>query len=122
MSRMDDVLRGLIKRTEEGKLNWRTSVDTRGFFSAVDTTSIVVRQLGRNFLPSQERHRLEILNDQGITVEILETQDNLESVPTERLATKEQAKDLSRLFALARRSALESDMTLEKLARNLERL
>ena len=122
MSRMDDILSSLVTRTDEGKLKWKPSVDSETFLTSVDTIGIVVKHMGRNSLLKDERHRLEILNDQGIKVEILETQDDLGSVPTEELATTEQARDLSRLYTLARRSALESDMTLEKLARNLERL
>ena len=123
MSRMDDILSSLVRRTEEGKLKWRTSADSQVFIASVDTIGIAVRRIGqRNHLVSEERHKLEILNDEGMTVEVLETGDDFGLVPTESLATGEQARNLNRLFTLARRSALESDATLEKLARNLERL
>ena len=122
MSRMDDILTSLVTRTDEGKLKWKPSVDSETFLTSVDTIGIVVMQIGRNFPLKDERHRLEILNDEGMTVEVLETGDDFGLVPTESLATGEQARNLDRLFTLARCSALESDATLEKLARNLERL
>ena len=123
MTRIDDILLSLIKRTEEKKLKWRTSVDSQVFISAVDTIGIVVRRIGRrNYPVNEEPHQLEILNDEGLTVEVLETGDDFGPVPPERLATGEQTKNLSCLYTLARSSALESDLTLEKLARNLERL
>ena len=118
MDRMTAILQGLIERTEEGELSWKTSVDKNAFIAAVDTTGIIVRMLD-DFL---ETHRLEILNDDGVTAVVLETSDPMRKVPKESRATDEQATELSRLFVLARQSALDVDTTLEKLARDLERI
>ena len=115
MDRMTTILQGLIKRTEERDLNWKTSVDSKAFIAAVDTTGIIVRMLD-DFL---ETHRLEILNDDGVTAAVLETSDPIRKVPKESRATDEQAAELSRLFTLARQSALNADLTLEKLANDL---
>ena len=122
MSRMTTILRGLIKRTEEGKLNWQTSVNDDVFFASVDTTGVIIRLLGRETVMIPERHRLEILNDDGAIAVVLETDEGFGTVPNESHATYEQAQDLRRLFALARQSALDVDSTLEKLARDLEKI
>ena len=111
-------MQGLIERTEEEELSWKTSVDSNAFIAAVDTTGIIVRMLD-DFL---EIYRLEILNDYGVTVIVLETPDPMRKVPKESSATHEQAAELRRLFVLARQSALDVDTTLEKLARDLERI
>ena len=114
------VLEGLINRTHEGKLNWHTTADPDRFMTAVDMIVVVVSRLSRGISLGNERHRLEIVNDEGITVEVLETNDTLGLFPSERLPTAEQAEKLSQLFTLARRSALDTDATLEKLANSLD--
>lgn len=115
MDRMTTILQGLIERTEQAELSWKTSVDKNAFIAAVDTTGIIVRMLD-DFL---ETHRLEILNDDGVTAVVLETSDPMRKAPKESRATDEQATELSRLFTLARQSALNADLTLEKLAKSL---
>ena len=118
MSKMSTILQGLIRRTEEGKLNWKTTVDSKAFVAAVDTTGVIIKMMD-DFL---ETHRLEILNDKGITAVVLETDSSLGKVPKENRATEDQIHDLRRLFVLARQSALDANSTLEKLAHDLERI
>ena len=115
-------MRGLINRTEEGKLNWQTSVNDDVFFASVDTTGVTIRSLGVEMIVGPERHRLEVLNDNGVTAVVLETPDNYGLVPPENIATAEQAQDMNRLFVLARKSALNIDSTLEKLVTDLDRI
>ena len=122
MSRMTAILRGLINRTEEGKLNWQTSVNDDVFFASVDTTGVTIRSLGAEMFVGPERHRLEVLNDNGVTAVVLETPDSYGLVPPENIATAEQAQDMNRLFVLARKSALNIDSTLEKLVTDLDRI
>ena len=116
MSRISEILEGLINRTEEEKLVWQTSADSNAFVTAVGAISVVVRSLDRTL---GERHRLEIQNDEGITVQVLQTPDTFGFTTTEYEATPEQDRELSRLFILARRSALKTDTTLEELAKRL---
>ena len=118
MSKMSTILQGLISRTEEGKLNWRASIRKNVFLTSVDTTAVSIRELDE-FL---ERYRLEILNREGFKVLALETYDESGLMPQDSLASPKQVKDLRRLFVLARQSALDVDTTLEKLARDLERI
>ena len=120
MDNMERVLKGLLKRTEEGKLKWRTTVDENRFLASVDTIAVAVQRVGPGVKMGSDRFKFEVVNDEGITVESLESQDKYGLVPSERGATTEQEKDIDRLFTLARRSALDSDATLEKLANTLE--
>ena len=120
MNRMSDILNGLINRTEEEKLTWKTSIDKSSFITSVDTIGIIIRSFGSGW---NERYRLEIQNDDGITVQVLQTPDYyVRGVEPQDDGTKEQAEELSRLFILARRSALKTDLTLEKLAESLAKL
>ena len=114
MNRMSDILDGLINRTEEEKLTWKISIDKNAFITSVDTIGVIVRSLGSGW---SERYRLEIQNDKGLTVQVLQTPDLIKGSKND--ATPEQAQLLSRLFALARGSALNADLTLEKLAESL---
>ncbi len=114
MSRMPEILDGLIAKTEEGKLTWRTTLGSDSFMTSVDTIAILVRE------DFDKRHRLSILNDEGLTVQVLQTPiTEFRGSETENDATPEQARQLSRLFTLARGSALKADLTLEQLAKSL---
>ena len=120
MTNMARVLKGLLQRTEEGKLSWRASVSGNEFAAAIDTIAVVVKSVKTGGLLGTDRYKLEVLNEQGVTVEALESQDEYGFVPSDRVATSEQHGEMSRLFTLARRSGLDTDATLEKLANRLE--
>ena len=100
---LDQVLTGLVRRTEEGILKWSRTVEGSRFTTSVDTISILISI-------DSEGYRLDILDESGEVVESLQYADT----------TVEQDKKLERLFVLARRSAHNIDSTLEKLARGLE--
>lgn len=120
MDSMGRILKGLLRQTEEGKLQWRTSADGKGFVAAVDAIAVSISSVGLTLLGNSERLRLEVVNEKGITVEALEFADISAFVPQEQRATNEQVGDLKRLFTLARRSALDTNSTLQKLAESLE--
>ena len=119
MNELDKILGGLIQRTTEGRLKWSPTVERDRFVTSIDAISVVVGQLSeaRGVYPA--RYQLEILNDEGFTVEVLETEDELGLVATDELATPEQAGQMNRLYVLARRSGLNAHSTLEKLAKAL---
>ena len=103
MIELGPILEGLIQRTTEGKLKWSRTVPHDRFVTSVDTIAVVIQvDLGG-------RYSLEILNEAGETAESLEYRD----------ATAEQGLQLGRLFVLARRSALNTEATLQKLAKAL---
>ena len=104
MIELGPILEGLIQRTTEGKLKWSRTVPHDRFVTAVDAISIVIQ------VEFSGSYSLEILNEAGETAESLEYRD----------ATAEQIAQLARLFVLARRSALNTEATLQKLAKALD--
>ena len=124
MDNLERVLQGLLRRTQEGKLKWRTTVDENRFLASVDTIGVAIQSVHPRSRETSERFKFEVLNENGITVETLGTQeppknDVLGLLP---IGMERQNENLSRLFTLARRSALDSESTLAKLADRLESL
>ena len=107
MIELGQILTAVTRRTKEGKLKWSRTVRSDRFIASVDAISIVIVEIAR---PGANRYRLDILDETGETVESLTYQDT----------TEEEDQELARLFGLARRSALDVDSTLEKLAKGLE--
>ena len=107
MIELGQILEGLVYRTTEGKLNWSRTVENGRFIASVDAVSVVIMEVGYF---SGLSYVLDILDESGETVESLRHQDT----------TSEQDEQLARLYVLARRSALNIDSTLEKLAKGLE--
>ena len=103
MTELGQILEGLVQRTTEGKLKWSRGVETDRFVASVDAISIVIAETRRL------THRLDILDESGQTVESLDYRDT----------TREQNEQLARLYVLARRSALNTEATLQKLAKAL---
>ena len=105
---LDHILDGLIRRTTDGTLKWRRSVRDNQFVASVDAISVVIQESDQGRIYPD--YRLEILDESGQTVEVLH-HDN---------STEEQDGQMERLFVLARRSALNIDSVLQKLAESLE--
>lgn len=106
---LDQVLTGLVQRTAESKLKWRKTIYDGRFATSVDAISVViVRSVEETF--GEYEYRLDIMDESGETVESLGPEDT----------TVEQDAELKRLFVLARRSALNIDSILQKLAQGLE--
>ena len=104
---LDQILSGLIRRTQDGKLKWKPLAQRDRFTTSVDVISVAIFEsdsiAGRGY-------QLDILDESGELVESLRYDDT----------TREQDEQLERLYVLARRSALEIDSVLEKLAQGLE--
>ena len=110
MIELDQILGGLIRRTEDGKLQWRRTVRDDRFVASVDAISVVVLEVPPRPSGPGPTYRLEILDENGQTVEVLDYDSS----------TGEQDEQMGRLFVLARRSALNIDSVLQKLAEYLE--
>ena len=104
MIKLGQILEGLVQRTAEGKLKWSRTVENDRFVTSVDAISVVISE-SQGFY-----YRLDILDESGQTVESLDFPD----------VTPEYHEQLAHLYALARRSAIDIDSTLEKLAKALE--
>ena len=103
MNELNKILAGLANRTSEGRLKWTTTVRDDRFTTSIDAISIVIGLHSRGY-------ELEIFDEAGRTVESL----NYSS------STGEQYEQLERLYVLARRSALDIQSTLDKLAKALD--
>ena len=110
MSQLDHILERLVQRTADGSLTWRRSGDNDKFVMSVDGITVAVTDLRGAMGFASLGQRLEIINESGQTVEVLDVNSH---------PTIEQEERLERLFILARRSALETQATLEKLANAL---
>ena len=122
MTDMDKIIAGLIHRTEDGTLKWKPDFTTPSgdeFTVSVDSISVELRRLDPDGFTPLDRYQLAIRDDEGPMVEILETADKFGLVANDQRATDEQARQMASLFALARRSALNTQATLEKLAKAL---
>ena len=107
MVELGEILTGLVRRTAEGRLTWSRSVVSGRFTTSVDVISVVIEEARTYDGPT---YILEILNESGLQVESLSWQDT----------NKEQEQEMARLYVLARRSALNIDSVLNKLAKDLD--
>ena len=110
MIELDQILDGLIRRTTDGKLQWRRSIHDDHFVASPGGISVVIRELPALHVVDGPTYRFEILDEAGQTVEVLHSGN----------ASTSQDKQLQQLFTLARRSALNIDSVLQKLAEALE--
>ena len=103
---LGQILVGLLLRTSEGKLKWSPMATNNRFVTSIDAISIVITEVEVRGV----NHRLDILDESGEPIESLVYKDT----------TPDQDEQLARLYVLARRSALDIESTLEKLAKALE--
>ena len=120
MSDINDVLLGLGRRTEESELTWDRTTNPDEFVAAVGDFAITIARVATAGLLSSERFLLQIMDDEGTTVESLESVGGPIHVPSERRATDNQSRLLNELFLLARRSALDVPTALAKIMDRLE--
>lgn len=104
MIELGQILVRLIERTAEGKLKWSRTARDDSFATSLDAISIVIREVTLGI------RSLSIFDESGNAVESLGPLG----------ATAQQQGQMERLYTLARRSALDVDATLEKLAKALE--
>ena len=114
MIELGQILEGLVRRTTEGRLKWSRTVEKDRFISSVDAVSVAIVDAGyvleADYETRRASYRLDILDEQGDVVDSLGFKDT----------TFEQQGQLERLYLLARRSALNVESVLEKLAKGLE--
>lgn len=108
MIELSQILTGLVQRTDEGKLRWNRTAENDRYVTSVDAISIVIQET--EGYRGSLNYRLEILDESGETVDSLSFRDT----------NQVQDWELERLYVLARRSAHNIDLTLEKLAKALE--
>lgn len=105
MATIDEVLTKLLERTDEGRVNWKTTADERTFLAAFGNASVTIRGY------TDGRPTLSILNNAGVEIETLDGDE-----PSGR----EWHQELNELYQKARRVALGVDSQLDDLMRALE--
>ena len=111
MDKMTQVLTGLVNRTSEGKLAWTPTKNTDAFAASVGSLSVVIKDCGARRYGPRER-ALEVRNGEGRMVAVLEAEDGVFGASS---FTSERRELLSRLFGLARASALNAEEILSEL-------
>ena len=121
MNGLDKALDGLVRRTTDGKLQWVRSVASNEFVASIDSISVIIRDTSERSVFGSGHHQLAILGDSGDVVEVLPDFAAFGSPETSdvRRATPEQARQLAQLYNMARRSALNTEATVEKLVKAL---
>ena len=112
---INDVLNALVTRTAESELSWSLSANTDEFVAVVGESVITIQRIVAAALTPSERFRLRIVDDEGSTVESMESTGSYVHIPTEMRSTEDESRQLSQLFLLARRSALDVSTTLAKI-------
>ena len=120
MNELDKILGGLIRRTVNGHLTWRSSVEENEFVTSVDAISVVIRSLGGRSWRSPDRYQLVIIDEKGSTVEVFEAGGEFETVAYDEVGKTEQSRQLDELYSLARRTALNTQATIDKLVKALD--
>ena len=117
MNELNQILEGLAKQTDDGKLKWKPSATSDEFVVSIAAISVVIKELRTrpNPLLVAGKYRLTICDEGGKAVEVLEA--DIENKGEDEI---KRANQLKRLYTLARRSALNTQATLEKLAKALE--
>ena len=121
MDMTTQVLTGLVDRTTDGKLEWRSALGRNAFLATVDLIGVIIKPSGGSS-NGQRGYSLEILNNEGLIAEVLATDADYAAEIGARSITDDQREMIIRLFHLARRSALNTDATMSELASRLEEM
>ncbi len=102
------ILDSLLKRTREDELNWKTTASSSKYLLVLSDSSIVIN-LDKD-LVERELIEFEFKNERGETVESVEVDSTKNEKNYDRSAE---------LYELARRKALKSDDTIDKIIKQL---
>ena len=89
-------------------MKWTRTIQVDTFVASVDAISLVIIELQKIGGPSH--YRLDLQNESGEVADSLDYEESSDA----------EIRLLTRLFALARRSANDVEATLEKLAKALD--
>lgn len=115
MPELDHIMEELTKQTRAGTFKWVPSADSGVFVTSVGANSLIISRISDNSELVRDRHRLDILNKGGETVETVETTYVFEWAGYES-DNDRRNELLTDLYAEARRSALEAETTLNEIA------
>ena len=119
MNEIDQILKELVRRTADGRLQRTLSAEDDEFVASIGTVSIIVRQRGFDPLRGGRIHQVEILNEKGRSVEVIQASSALDETASNPSDNLERVRLLDELYAAARRSALDVDATIKQLRESL---
>ena len=119
MNALDQILEELVRRTADDRLQWTLSAEDDEFVASIGTVSIIVRQQGFDLLRSGRIHQVEILNERGRPVEVIQATTSLDDLAFNSPDNLERVRLLDELYTAARRSALDVDATIDQLRESL---
>lgn len=103
-NKFEIIFNSLIERTENGELNWKTTASPSTYLLVLNDSSISID------FPTFGSFEFEFRNERGETVE---------SVSISRDEDEEKFQKANKLWELARRKALKSDDTIDKIIKQL---
>ncbi len=111
--RILEILKALIFHTQAGNVQWQTTDDEEKFIYSGSRSSIVVDS-ATNRTP--QPYWFQILNQRGVVIEEVETSDDDPSISTDL------NNAVIRLYGLAARSALQVDVAIDSVLKELNEL
>ena len=119
MNELDQILEELVRRTADGRLHWMLSAEDDEFVASIGAVSMIVRQQGFDPLRGGRIHQVEILNERGRSVEVIQANTSLDELAFDSPDNLNRVRLLDELYAAARRSALDADATIKQLRESL---
>ena len=119
MNELDQILEELAQRTADDRLQWTPSAEDDEFVASIGTIAIIVRQRGFDPLRSGRIHQVEILNERGRSVEVIQANTSFDELAFDSPDNLNRVRLLDELYAAARRSALDADATIKQLRESL---
>jgi hypothetical protein len=110
-NRVWDLLRGLLARTEEGKLAWRQGSDDTEFVLTLSQGAVAITSVDND---GQAPYRFSILSPEGVRVE------SYDSAYVDQPEPAAWWREVGDLYSAARRSAVGSTEIVNALLDELE--
>lgn len=113
MADMTDILTKLIEKSRDGKIAWRETSRKQKFLAMLGETGISISSDATNGV-----YELQIIDTHGRVIESMSARYPPHKSVTARV--RQLAYNLRELHGIARRSALNIDLTLDELASHLD--
>lgn len=99
--KFEAILNGLLKHSREDKLNWKATANSYKYLLTLNDSSIVIESVGQSV-------NFEFKNEKGETVESMLSYPRMQNYDK-----------CVQLYDLARRKALNSDETIDRILQQL---
>ena len=114
MANMTDILTKLIEKSRDGKIAWRDTSSKQKFLAMLGETGVAI-----DFDTSTDVYELQVIDKHGRVIESISAEYRPYGISVLDPDVK-VADTLKELHEIARRSALNIDLTLDELASHLD--